>query len=56
MLIRITPTSMTGHDGAIAYSIKLRATPKLIVEISHFLPYLSAKYPPGNCREAKAKN
>jgi len=36
--------------------MKLRATPKVIVEISHFLPYLSAKYPLGNCSEAKAKN
>ena len=56
MLIMTAPTSMKDHDGAIAYSVKLRATPKVIVEMSHFLPYLSAKYPPGNWKEAKARN
>ncbi len=30
------------------------ASPKVIVETSHLLPYLSARYPPGNMTRAWA--
>lgn len=47
---------MKCHEGAKMNSKYPNANPKDIVAISHLLPCLSAKYPPGNCTKAVAKD
>ena len=45
MFCRIAPANIKCQLGATAKKTKDKATPKVSVDISQRLPYLSAKYP-----------
>ena len=45
---------MNGQEGAMIKKKAPTAKPYVMVDTSHLLPCLSAKYPPGNCTSAMA--